>query len=1338
MPDNREKFVHEIEVVSNVDELLSQIEDSISKSTEEITKGVDVLRRSAEKAVSDVEGVTKSYADLGKTMRKSVDVDIFNKINTSMNKTNSILKDLDSSKLAEAFSETDKKVLEGYVDEINQLQNINFSGLNSNELENFNNKLTEITSKVNNLLSKMKGLKFPGDEIPGVLGVPTPEAPEIPETKIPTPEAPEIGADTSSLKNKIQEARQGFKELEKQFSQSFKINPDSVKNVKDMSAVLGNVNTSLKDIEIEKIAEIVPEAAKELVKQFNELDNVQQQLKDPDLGQEQMTMLKEKAFNATNAIAGIRKIYGEVVDISGNLEKELNILEGVEAPENAVENFSEIQDKIRLINVSLKAAAENGELAGDTFESLKQQAGSLLKEANQLKDVYGIEDIDEKVKKITEEQKEQLETTKEYIKQKERERQLLEDKLVLEGKMTRAQAKKFARREIQVPETPQMSTKVKGVGAKIAAPFEKLGKKLKPVTDSFGKLTGTITKLLPPVTALVGAFGGIVAFGAAMLFMEKKIKDARREFIALAAETGELNKKLEETGGNAADIASDIEKWRKTTLNFIKTYGLSQEEVQQGYKDLVAAGLGVEESVENFGDLYAQSVLLGKSMSETAGLAGKLKLEFGEMSADIDDAFHLFRKQAADAGIHVSRFLDKVINSATGLAIFGGKISEVSEAFSGLAKNMALPQEAAAEAAGELTSKFRNLDSTQKVLIGDLSGYAGAVETLLNQLEKGGPITEEAATALKNLGFSNEAIENFKKQGSKGIREALGDVGFNNRDIKNIQHATDPIERTLAIMERMDIGNQVEAMTQALAKQVGIDINKSDIKDINKMFQAFGFKLGKIGESLGLDEKTVKAIQKVTEGLAANKDAQEQLTAETKKIKMEDPERAKKLEEIAQNIIEGDEILKTKFSESNKKSAKAFIDALDTGMQDSMKFEEKLQTELNKEEDERVAKALRQQTIATFDALEMNIAKILENIYTAVEPIVGTIKRWMAPLGTILKKGFLWIAKVYNFLSGGGAEEFIIEQELELQTLEAQKELENLQQGLSDFSSTASSARRDVERLTKKQKAGKELSKGELNLLKRRTKWLQKNVSWDGENIDSIQALINAKRESMKANIKAAETEATAANKREKVLKGMAKTDLAGVQEIVKQRKKVTKEKRKAEKAKSRIAAAEAVEENLGGYMGFTPMGTSLIKESERLKTKAERAKQAAEKAEVKLNKALTRAGLNKSKESAKPTESKSTAVVTIPDYTQMAETPSPIIPIAPDINMQDAPKVNIDNASLEPKTIVPTENVTNEGESTVINDNRTFNMNINQRDLQTIQQVVRGENYIKEQRKRK
>ena len=72
--------------------------------------------------------------------------------------------------------------------------------------------------------------------------------------------------------------------------------------------------------------------------------------------------------------------------------------------------------------------------------------------------------------------------------------------------------------------------------------------------------------------------------------LKQRIKDARREMLGFAAETGELNKEILKQGKNFSVAGSQVEVWRKKTEQYINTFGLSIDDTKQGIGDLTKAG----------------------------------------------------------------------------------------------------------------------------------------------------------------------------------------------------------------------------------------------------------------------------------------------------------------------------------------------------------------------------------------------------------------------------------------------------------------------------------------------------------------------------------------------------------------------------------------------------------------------------------------------------------------------------------------------------------------------------------------------------------------------------
>lgn len=861
-------------------------------------------------------------------------------------------------------------------------------------------------------------------------------------------------------------------------------------------------------------------------------------------------------------------------------------------------------------------------------------------------------EILEKIKDKVEVQKLLEGFDKKTIKAKEKELKL-EEKLSKEEKRQAILAKLqgapigfFRRRQIanEATGTSGIGERMTGAAAIPGKMFTGMGKAVKGVTSLFGKLVGAISTILPPL-AILG--GGFLAFGAALLMAEKRIKEARREIIGMAAETGELDQQIIGTSKSISVAGSKVDVWRRRTESYVNVFGLAIETARQHVGEVVKAGFTITETFErvgksgldNFSAIYAQSVMAGKEFAGMVGIAGQLREEFGSSMDESVGAFIKFRKNARESGISTSRFFDKVMNVASGMGIYGHKIEEISQGFADLSENMRLPEKATTEAAARLIGGFKDLTTEQQVLIAQTTTVGNKMMGLLKDFRTGGPAAADAMAKLEKL-------------------------GIDEKEAKRLSKITDPLNRAIQGMRALAPAEQFKARFEALTKAAGIpiDINNDSIQDIDDVLQSNTYQLEKMGEKFGFSKEDIIALQSLTQGLSENVKAQKRIEdlgeMDFKTLKDEFPDLAEKFEKTGKK--------------RTKENITAFVGSLDKNIESLGNLQKILDLEKEKKADTRLSKQMRLQTRSTYDALEQNIAKILNNIYDAVQPIIKTLKRYLLPIKIGLKKGFLmvvkglnWIAKVFGKDPFTG---FILEQELEILTEEAQAKVEQLTYGLEDLGKEAKQAKRDVTRLEDKMETGRELSAVELQTLV--------NARKLKDGYDDMVKSQNAAIASARANQKEQE-------RVEKIMKKKIETDKNFVKDYVKNQDKLKKINAKVAKEQEKLVI----------------MGKTAFAQPKRYEKRIEKVEGLkAEQVELKKKTSLEAEG-----------------------ELQLAEGTTLKTDVA-DLKGLHSP---VELKLMEPAEVLEPQIEAGGGLGKTINDNRVITINVNHRDKEYIEQVV-------------
>lgn len=506
-------------------------------------------------------------------------------------------------------------------------------------------------------------------------------------------------------------------------------------------------------------------------------------------------------------------------------------------------------------------------------------------------------------------------------------------------------------------------------------------------------MTGAFKMLGAVLAPFMGAFTflGMVK----MAFeLEKQVKGARKQLLYMAADTHTAGKSFDEIRKGGLLSESVIEEMRKTTEKWAWSLGVSMDQAIGYMENFRQAGFRADAALKDLEDMMGIAAAMGVEVGELASRAGILRAEFGMNLAEIGTGFVQLQKDAKNAGVTTSIFFDKVVNAATGLGLYGKKIEDVSSLFSGLVKNMRLPEKAATDAASSIVGSFKDISSEMQI-----TTY---------RLGKGNKywrksMAEQIAAIDKRLRTEQDVDKRTMLLTKKKNLQEMDQMKGLNAELMRAR-GLDPTNEFLMRM-------------QAVAGKIGLNI-EADIEKVDASMSKSFYRMEKIGELFGLSRETVLTMKRLSTNLLENarglkeafgaqeaknilsvlsnvSDSDQRTTQLTEKLF--------KMERKGQNLKEISDALKEEFPElgSDLKGAvdtqgrvtaeglAKVISKLDV----SFKALSSTQSQNMKEELKRQRKAAGlqalKQTKSTEDALNNTISKILRNIFTIMEKFVN-------------------------------------------------------------------------------------------------------------------------------------------------------------------------------------------------------------------------------------------------------------------------------------------------------------------------------------------------------------
>jgi len=538
------------------------------------------------------------------------------------------------------------------------------------------------------------------------------------------------------------------------------------------------------------------------------------------------------------------------------------------------------------------------------------------------------------------------------------------------------------------------------------------------MTAKFGQTGLAAAKLMTGAFKMLGhvlaPFLGVFSFIGMLktvFELEKQVKSARKQIVMMAAGTHNLGNAFEQVRSGAALVDTGIEKMRNRAEKWSWDLGMSMEQIIGYMNDFTKAGFTATSSLSNLENLMAISVTLDMEVSELAASAGNLRAEFGMSLSDIGSSFIQMQKDAKNAGITTTIFFDKVINAATGLGLYGKRIDEVSNLFSGLVKNMQLPEKAATDAAGKIVGSFKDLSNEAQITIFRLGGGAKIwEESYKEQTTKIDKQISELIEKEKDLG--NVQDDSAKQIELNELRKQRAMLESQKRTLAN----TASLKGVNAELEK---GLMTDTMGQFLMqmgfltkKAAGVDIT-GGIENVQKAIEQNVLRMKVIGAEFGMDREVVETMRNLSSNLLFNANSLKEAfgrkeaegliqvlakTSDHSKRQTGLLNHLNKLQEkgkINKSVVD---VLKKSFpllehelSQEGADTADGLskiLSSLDVSFgaltqttKDSIKKQEELQAK-------RVGIEVLRQTKSTEDAINNTIGKIMRDVFVALEKFV--------------------------------------------------------------------------------------------------------------------------------------------------------------------------------------------------------------------------------------------------------------------------------------------------------------------------------------------------------------
>jgi hypothetical protein len=537
---------------------------------------------------------------------------------------------------------------------------------------------------------------------------------------------------------------------------------------------------------------------------------------------------------------------------------------------NLTENYSrKLADVDKFLKDSATVAKDfTNETAKANFDNVVKRAEELKRKLEDLKKTgvkESFEGSEEELKKINEDANKTVDFMLQIKKLEDQSVAGMVKKAKLEHEANKAYIKQTMKRGGIGGVVDTFSAVKKAIPTAAVAKFGETG------VVAMKGITTAATSLMS-MFAPLAMFGGVLAAVSGMFELEKKVKAARKQMFMMAADSNLAGKGIAEVDSTVGDMSKRLDSFNLVGLgiNFEKATEAAQGFVREGFK----AQDVVNDLTSSTGGMFAEAVSLGMSIEELTGRAGELRKQFGLSLSGIDDAFETLRKSAKNAGINISIFFDKVINAATGLALWGKKVGDVSVVYSKLFKAMKLPEAIGTELAAKMVKSFSDMSTEMQIVTYQQGG--GAKRYKKQSEERLALIDAEIDAARKQKDFAKaDQLEMEKSQ-------------YKEQEKKGGKDLSAQMQRS----RLLNVGNQIGSMMQLAGSKFVVDFDQN-VEDLSKKMSDQQYSMEKLSEIMNWDREmtegmtralrnvklTIDKLNAAAQGIEGNTDENKRLDA---------------------------------------------------------------------------------------------------------------------------------------------------------------------------------------------------------------------------------------------------------------------------------------------------------------------------------------------------------------------------------------------------------------------------------------------------------------------------
>lgn len=437
----------------------------------------------------------------------------------------------------------------------------------------------------------------------------------------------------------------------------------------------------------------------------------------------------------------------------------------------------------------------------------------------------------------------------------------------------RVRHQKAAERMIERGMKPAVAYAKQLAAAMKDVPIEGLQKEIQGVTGLLKQGLAEITQT--DDFSLVG-----IAKGAIKL--HDRFADIREEMAGITAEAGHLSS-MWSAGAGADDVTEELERLHYSMDNLMDTWGMTKKETTEATGALLKAGFsmssilgpslkdaeggmlqlakGGEYAMSGMDELGRLSRMTGRSLGDIATMAGQWREQMGVTIGEVGETYLELEGHARRSGLAVGKFMDRLMASAGGFVIFGGRIEDVAATLSDLMAGMKLPPGLAEKIAGDYMERLRKTTMEEAMLTTAMLGEKGRDAALAGYKK----FVEERGVAMEGVERTIKALEAKKAAGEidEAAYSKLRGEAENRR--KKLQEEMGKLD---ALVKRAEAGDaaSLAALQQYVARQGDMAAVYADL--VGKANQIGGAVADAVRDAVEAGKEPQEVMQAMKDGMS--------------------------------------------------------------------------------------------------------------------------------------------------------------------------------------------------------------------------------------------------------------------------------------------------------------------------------------------------------------------------------------------------------------------------------------------------------------------------------------